>query len=267
MPTTTNKGYEVQVTGSNVGTWGDVLNNQMISYVDQNMGGLTTLSLISTNVILNASQSRDAILRCTGALLGNVQITTACVGFFFVENATSGSFTVTITNGVSGVAIPQNTRATLIADGTNGVRFASQYLGFVGGITKQVFNNVTVPTGWTIDASVNNGTLRLVSATGGGSGGSANFTDAFKSTTLVAANIPELTGTTSNPTTNPSAGTFLIDSFQALATAGSGRKTDYASAAALLPNHVHTVTLGTPTPTPLDLAVKYVDVVRGTLNG
>lgn len=123
MPATTNKGYEIQTTGTNAGTWGDVLNNQAITYIDLNMGGVLPKGLSSSNVILTATESRYAILRLTGILLANVQVTTSCVGFFFVENLTTGAFTVTITNGVSGVVVPaSNGRVTILSDGTNGCR-------------------------------------------------------------------------------------------------------------------------------------------------
>lgn len=178
---TANKGYATPVTGTESGTWGDTLNNQVFSYVDQNMGGLTTLSLSSSNVILSASQSRDCILRLTGTLLASVQITTSCVGFFFVENVTSGAFTVTVTNGVAGAVAPQGSRVTMISDASNGVRVAGSD-GFGVG-TKMLFFNTTAPAGWTKDTSLDNGTIRLVSGTVDADGGSANFTDVFTSRT------------------------------------------------------------------------------------
>ena len=116
MANSPNKGYILQGVGDNAGSWGTVLNDNMISYVDLNLGGIVTKSLSSSNVTLSASESRHAILRLTGTLLANVIVTTECLGFFFVENLTTGSFTVTIKNSstATSVTIPQSTRATLI---------------------------------------------------------------------------------------------------------------------------------------------------------
>lgn len=179
MPTTPNKGYQVQVTSSNVGTWGAVLNDQMIAVVDNNMGGIVTKSLSSSNVTLDATESQMAIVRLTGALLANIQVTTSCVGFFFVENLTSGAFSVTVTNGVSGVVVPPG-RSTLIADTTNGVRLASSAPFDVG--TVVIFQQTSAPTGWTKITTNNDKALRIVSGAAG-TGGSVAFSTAFVSQT------------------------------------------------------------------------------------
>lgn len=122
MPQTANKGYEVQTTGSNTGTWGTVLNDNALSYIDQNLGGTTTLALSSSNVTLSTSQSRDLILVLTGTLLANVQITTACVGMFYVYNTTSGNFSVTITRGSGATVIPpQNVVRSYVAISGSGI--------------------------------------------------------------------------------------------------------------------------------------------------
>lgn len=126
MPSTTYKGLEIQSTGSNSGTWGSVLNSQALEYVDLNLGGITSQSLTNVNLTLSASESRNLILRCIGVLTGNVQITTACQGFFFVDNSTSGNFSLTITNGVGTPTVcPQGYRVGIIADATNGCRLAN----------------------------------------------------------------------------------------------------------------------------------------------
>lgn len=123
MPQTANKGYEVQTTGSNSGTWGSTLNDNMIQYIDQNMGGITSKSLSSTPVTLSASEARTAALRLTGTLTANVVVTTSCLGFFYVENRTTGNFYVQLTNG-SGATykVPQSCARTCFSDATNGIR-------------------------------------------------------------------------------------------------------------------------------------------------
>jgi hypothetical protein len=130
MPSTTYKGLEVQVTGSNSGTWGDVLNDSMISYVDLMLGGITNVSLAAVNVTLTAAQARNAIVRFTGVLLANVIVTTPCQGFTYFDNATTGSFTVEIeyTAGAgASVIIEQGVTTEVVIDATNGVRIANAF--------------------------------------------------------------------------------------------------------------------------------------------
>lgn len=260
MPQTTNKGYEVQVTGSNSGTWGDVLNASVISYIDQNMGGLTTLSLASSPVVLSASQSRDCILRLTGVLLANVQITTACVGFFFVENVTTGSFSVTVTNGVAGAVAPQGNRVIMISDTTNGVRVAATDTFPTG--TKCLFFQTTAPTGWTKDTSLDNGAIRLVSGTVGADAGTADFTTVFAARTILQANIPDynlnLSGVTATAST-----TATVNVYQP-GPGGVGVNTAASPSSATV-----TVTIGGTLPsggsgTAMDFAVKYASAIRAT---
>lgn len=124
MPQTTYKGYEVQSTGSNSGTWGTVLNDNMITYVDYNIGRPTTLSLASTTpVALTADEARSGMLIFTGGLLANIAVTTTALGAFWVENRTSGNFYVSLSNGVgNAMLVPQGTGRQVWSDATYGVR-------------------------------------------------------------------------------------------------------------------------------------------------
>ena len=124
MPTTSFKGYEIQSTGSNAGTWGTVLNDQMISYVDVNLGGSEVLALASTTPItLTATQSRKGLLVFSGTLTANIAITTLALGVFWVENRTTGNFYVSLTNGVgTPMLVPQGSGRQVWSDATYGVR-------------------------------------------------------------------------------------------------------------------------------------------------
>lgn len=120
---TSNKRYEKQGTGDNVGTWGPFLNANF-DLIDQNMGG--TLSLALTNVDVNISQAQQENVRIllTGVLSGNVNLILAngYAGMFIVDNRTTGSFTVTIKtdNGAStGVSCPQGYRSFVFCDAIN----------------------------------------------------------------------------------------------------------------------------------------------------
>lgn len=181
MPTTTYKGYEAQTTGSNTDTWGSVLNTQGLAYIDSNLGGIVPKTLSNVQVDLDAAESRNAIVRLTGTLTGNVLVTTLANGFQIVENATSGAFTVTFQkNGVgSAVTIPQGTRALVIMDATNGARVgADNQTEFASGM-KLFTSSAAAPTGWTAQAGNANRGIRIAGSGGGATGGSADFTDIF----------------------------------------------------------------------------------------
>ena len=204
MPATALKGMEIQVTGSNSGTWGQVLNDNVIQYVDDFLAGITTLSLSSSNVTLSASQARMCMLRLSGTLLANVVITSANNGIYLVENVTSGSFSVTLSDGSLTVTIPQSRRAVVYRDATNGPRIVSA--GGTGANaadpipvgTVMVFYQNAAPTGWTISAALNDYSLKIVSSAGGVTSGSVAYSTLFGRTatdshTLTTAQIPSHT--------------------------------------------------------------------------
>lgn len=275
MATTTYKGYELQVTGSNSGTWGDTLNTDALQRIDTNLGGITSKSLTNSDVTLSTAESRSAILRLTGTISANIIITTSCQGFFFVENLTTGSYTVTVTNGVAAATAPQGRRVPMIADATNGVRVAAT--GEFPAGTVMLFVQTSAPTGWTKSTSHNDKALRIVSGTAS-SGGSTAFTTVFASrtvpttdsTTLTTSQIPahqhfianELAGNTP-----PTASTYVCfqtnwfddrsyvlysNSTNTPATIGLTSSTGGGT------GHAHDIS------TAMDFAVQYVDVIAAT---
>lgn len=182
MPATANKGYEIQTTGSNVNLWGQVLNDNMIAYVDLNLGGVLTKTLSNVTVNLTAAESRNGILRLIGTLSADVLVTTLNQGFQIVYNQTSGPFSVSFQRlGVgSPVIIQQNTAALITTDATNGTQTgADSKPEFNSGFRMPCFNTVA-PTGWTALATNNNRGIQVVSAGGGVQGGRATFTDTFQ---------------------------------------------------------------------------------------
>ncbi len=181
MATTTSKGYEAQVTGTNTDTWGGILNTQALAYIDSNLGGIVPKSLSNVQVNLTAAESRNLICRLTGTLTDNVLVTTLAQGMTIVENATSGAFAVTFQLfGVgSAVTIPQGTRAVVITDSTNGARVgADNQTEFASGF-KMFTSSAAAPTGWTANAGNANRGIRIAASGGGATAGSADFTDIF----------------------------------------------------------------------------------------
>jgi len=187
MTTTTYKGYELQSTGSNTGTWGSTLNTSVFQLIDNNLGAIVTLSLSSSNYTLTSTERQAAILRLTGTLLANVIVTTGCYGFFFVENLTSGNFSVTLTNGAgTSIIPPQYSRVPVLSDSTNGLRFAAptlppgmiiDYAGASGTIPPYLAGEWLFCDGSSVSTTTYAGLFQAIAYTYGGSGGSFSLPD------------------------------------------------------------------------------------------
>lgn len=274
MAVTPYKGYELIVTGTEVDTWGAVLNADVFTVIDNNLGGLVSKSLTNVNVTLTADENENLILRLNGTLTGAVLITTTLEGMMIVENLTSGSFAVTFTNGVgSAITLPQSARSLIIADATNGARsVASNVPEFPSG-TRMLFQQTAAPTGWTKDTTHNNKALRLVSGSVT-TGGSVAFTTAFTSqgvagtvgnTTLTVSQIPShghpfrmsLNAGNDSDTTG---GIMLSNNDQsnAIAFAGTPSQTAGEQIGGTGGGQAHTHTFNG---TAIDLAVQYVDFI------
>lgn len=203
MPATSLMGYEVQVTGSNSGTWGDVLNASVIQFLDQNFAGINSFSLSSSTVTLTASQARNQMSRCTGVLLANIVITPDVAvlwnGIRCVENLTTGSFTVTLTYNAISVVIPQGRRALVFLDSSNGPRIVaiagSSTADPVPAGSKTLWYNTAAPSGWTAVA-LNDYAIKIVTTGSGGvTSGSVAYSTLFGRTatdahTLTTADTP-----------------------------------------------------------------------------
>lgn len=146
------------------------------------IGGTLSLSLTNVNVDLTTDQARDLTIRCTGTLTGNVVITTPGIGFYFIENATTGAFTVTLrfTGGVGGtVVVPQGFRIPVVVDSTNGVRDATGVIA--GPTTRQALSDALSIKGTDVASA---GTIDLESATG-------SLVDVTGTTTITAITLSE----------------------------------------------------------------------------
>jgi hypothetical protein len=94
---TTNKLYPIQSYGSNINTWGDVANDQLIQVLDKNLGGALHKDISGDeNVTLTADEAQNLILVLEGALLGNINFIVPNRGAIYtVTNNASGPFSVT----------------------------------------------------------------------------------------------------------------------------------------------------------------------------
>jgi hypothetical protein len=195
-------------TGTEAGTWGALVNSQISGYIDDYLAKPLALSLTSSNVTLTQAEARCQMIRMTGSLLASVVVSGAAVlwnGFRCFQNLTTGNFTVTFTNAGGSVVIPQGRNGVVYMDPVNGPRIVS----LVGSSTadpiptgtKWAFYQASAPSGYTQDTSLNDYAIRIVNATGAGTGGSVNFSTLFGRTAvdshaLTASEIPNGPGLT-----------------------------------------------------------------------
>lgn len=217
MAYTANKKYSVQAAGANAGVWGaggaagDDLNTGVMGLIDTQLAGLVTNSVSSSNVSLSYANIQCCMFRFTGTLLANIVVSPAVGdaatyfnGFYYWENLTTGSFTITLTTGAGSVVLPQSRRGALFVDATNGPRIVSA----VGSTnadpipvgSKTIWYNAAAPTGWTAVA-LNDYAISVVTAGGGGAiSGTIPYSTLFARTdtdnyTLLIADIPPHTHT------------------------------------------------------------------------
>lgn len=118
-----NKGYSLQQTGDNNGTWGVVLDGTL-SIIDLNMGGDLTVDVTGgSNVTVNSTQAQNICLRLTGVLSGNISLLLPATGsFYIIDNQSTGAHTITVkttAGGSTGIVVPQGLRRAVFSDGTN----------------------------------------------------------------------------------------------------------------------------------------------------
>ena len=115
------------VTGELSGTWGDVVNDNITSMVEQAIAGLATISTWSANAHTlstangTTSESRCAMLVAqdgAGLAAAGEIICPASSKLYVLKNATSYQLTLK-TSGGSGIAVASGDTAFLFCDGTN----------------------------------------------------------------------------------------------------------------------------------------------------
>jgi len=117
---------EKQDNGANSGTWGTVLNQNVIDLVDDAVAGYTIVSCSSAITLSSnngsSDQARSAILELQGTLTSSVDITIPSVSkIYFVKNNTSGSHAITLKTAATTAktTVTQGGTGPFICDGTN----------------------------------------------------------------------------------------------------------------------------------------------------
>ena len=117
---------EIQVTGENAGTWGDITNTNLV-ILQQAIAGYSGISIAggvgNTDLTFSnglTSNGKNAVIELTGTITGNrtVTITTASGvknKVYVIRNSTIGAFTVTVLiQGQSGVTFSATDKGTKI---------------------------------------------------------------------------------------------------------------------------------------------------------
>ena len=185
MASTYNElGIELMATGENAGTWGtktntnlDIIQQAVAGYVAQAVTDSGTTTLAITDGSTSTSVARNMVIKLTGALTGTSTVTVpdSVEKLYIVENATTGSQTVTFkTVSGTGVNFTSTGYKFLFSDGTNineitlasppggsdtQIQFNSGVTAF-GGSANLVWDGTNVTLGAT-------GALRLGDTTGG----------------------------------------------------------------------------------------------------
>jgi hypothetical protein len=122
-------GIELMATGENAGTWGtktntnlDIIQQAVAGYVAQAVTDSGTTTLAITDGSTSTSVARNMVIKLTGALTGTSTVTVpdSVEKLYIVENATTGSQTVTFkTVSGTGVNFTSTGYKFLFSDGTN----------------------------------------------------------------------------------------------------------------------------------------------------
>lgn len=120
-------GLALQVPGTNINTWGTILNNQVFESSEQKMASIIRVPITGVTTPLTATNYTPNQVRryahvFTGALTANSEvIVPASDNPWYVRNETTGNFTLTIkTGGGTGVALSKDCWIKVAADGTTG---------------------------------------------------------------------------------------------------------------------------------------------------
>jgi microcystin-dependent protein len=253
MPSTTYKGYTIPGFNTEVGTWGQDINNNYTSVVDLNIGGLTQVSLSSSNVTLStgsSGQMQNSIIQLVGSILANITVSSSAQGFCFVENLCSGSFAVTwqanFGSGAVGSAVllPAGSRTLIISDTSSGARPVVTSQATVPSGALQPFAGSSAPSGWllcfgqAVSRTGFSGLFATIGTTYGTGDGSTTFNlpdlrgrAIFGLDNMGGSAAGRLTGSNTGNITTP---TTL---------GGTGGEENHTSLIAEMPSHTHTPTV------------------------
>ena len=200
---TTLLGLAKPVTGTESGTWGDTVNNNLTDYLDAAVAGTQIISGSLTAVTLSKTtgaslsqagsgatgSSQYQIIRCTGNPASLLTITApAADKTYIVINATSTSQSVKIVGAgpTTGVTITAGSQALVAWNGTDFVNITPAVTGYLattggtmtGNLTLAAYTETVYTLGTSGSLALNpaNGTVQSCAAAG-----TVTFTDSLSS--------------------------------------------------------------------------------------
>lgn len=179
-------------TGDLTGLWGGTVNTEITSLIEQAIAGRAAIAMTDadyTPTALNGAsdEARNMVLKFTGTLTANRNIILPTQPkLFFIENATTGGFSLTAkTAAGTGVVVPNGSTTLVRCDGTNIVIAYNQSASTLSG---------AVPI-------ANGGTGQTTAALARGALGATTVGDAvFVATDAAAARTALALGTADTPT-------------------------------------------------------------------
>jgi len=124
---TPNLNLQLQATGENSNTWGEILNTNVFTPIDTALGGAYAANVAgNSDVTLSAANALNLVHNLSGVLTGSISyIFPSGVGrTLIINNATTGAYTVTVkSSGGTGVAVPQGVRSIVNIDPSNNTAY------------------------------------------------------------------------------------------------------------------------------------------------
>jgi hypothetical protein len=145
----TQLGFVKQADGENIGTWGDVLNQQLIDLLDDAIGGYVEVSVASGNVTLAFADGtadnngRHAVIKFTGS-----PGTTRTITFpnkqktYYINNGSDGSVICTAGSGAQTVTIGTGLKDIIYVDGSDEIHSILQD----GAVSEKIISSQTAIT-------------------------------------------------------------------------------------------------------------------------
>lgn len=128
---TVSLGLLLMQTGNDDNTWGDLLNAQVIQYVEDALIGSTSISTTGGATTLTQAQCRPRHLNFSGTLTSDATITVPSHGNeWLIFNATTGNFGLLFkTASGNTISVPQGTFREVFTDGATIVRTDAETVG------------------------------------------------------------------------------------------------------------------------------------------
>ena len=156
MSNYTQLGFVKQTDGENTGTWGDVLNENLIDLLDDSIGGYVEVSVASGNVTLAFADGtadnngRHSTIKFTGS-----PGTTRTVTFpdkqinYFIINGSDSSVICTSGDGTATVTIPTGMKDIIYVDGSDEIlsMFGTPHLSSSGNFTVDATTDIILDAG------------------------------------------------------------------------------------------------------------------------